>query len=383
MKKKYLLVALIASVLYSCNDSKFMIDGRIACHPNCKIYLDLITPGQQEVIDSTKLDDNGNFTFTVATLDDNPAWYNLRLHQAGEIIPLILKSGDRVNVNSIGNINRNYIVEGSEDSRLMKNISSILSNGAQTLDSIANLYIGAHDAVVKNALHQEYLKRYYAIKKDHIKFIVKNAKSIVSIYALYQRLPNEETLLNRDSDILYYKMIADSTKTRYPNSPYVRSIQRIVTEYNDNLNLANQIQDEFDNPSNYPEIELPDMYGTNIRLSESAGKVILVDFWSATSTQSKLINTKLIEQYEEYSKRGFEVYQVSTDTSKSAWINAIQEQKLPWITVCDFLAESSSPIAAYNIKEIPSNYLIDKEGNIVAKNIYGAELEAKLAEIIK
>ena len=77
------------------------------------------------------------------------------------------------------------------------------------------------------------------------------------------------------------------------------------------------------------------------------------------------------------------VYQVSIDTSKSTWQNAIQEQELPWITVCDFNGEQSSPIAAYNIKEIPSNYLIDQQGNIVDKNLYGYKLDKKLSELLK
>ncbi len=380
MKNRYLLVIFIASLLYSCNDSKFVIKGRIACHPNCKIYLDAITPGEQELIDSTTLDGNGNFKFAVKLHDDNPAIYNLRLHQDGAIIPLILKRGDNVKVNSVGDITRNYIIDGSEESELVKEISSLLSNGAISLDSLANLYVGTMDTLTKNNLRKEYLKKYQTIKKEHIKFVVANVHSIAAIYALYQRLPNDETLFG-NSDILYYKMVADSTKSVYPNSPYVKSLEKVVADYDDNIALMNRIQDEYDNPLNYPEIELPDMYNNKIKLSDSEGKVILVDFWTSASAQSKQINTGLKELYEKYSKDGFEVYQVSIDTSKSLWTNAVQEQKLPWITLCDFQGRYSETTGTYNITEVPSNYLIDKEGNIIAKNIYGEELIKRLSEL--
>ena len=304
------------------------------------------------------------------------------MHQEGEIIPLILKRGDNINVKSIGDISRNYIVEGSEESQLVKNISSTLSDGALSLDSLANLYIKSSDTLAKNTLRKQYLTKYHSIKKEHIKFVIANVHSIAAIYALYQKLPNDETAFG-NSEILYYKMVADSTKSVYPNSPYVKSLEKIVSDYNDNIALINSIQDGFDNPQNYPEIELPDMYGTNVKLSASAGKVILVDFWSASSLQSKQINVELKDLYKKYSEKGFEVFQVSVDTSKPLWVSIIQEQKLPWITLCDFQGEASSPIAAYNIREVPSNYLIDQKGDIVAKNIYGAELAEKLTELIK
>lgn len=382
MKKRYLLVVLIAGIFYSCNDSKFVVKGRIACHPNCKIYLDAITPGKQDLLDSTTLDNKGNFKFKIKSSDENPTIYNLRMYQNGEIIPLILKKGDKVNVNSIGDITRNYIVEGSKESQLIKEISTLLSNGAISLDSLANIYIATVDTLAKNTLRKEYVQKYHTIKRKHIKFIVENVHSIAAIYALHQRLPNDETLFG-NSDILYYKMVADSTKSVYPTSPYVTSLEKTVTEYNNKIELINRIEDGFNNPLDYPEIELPNMYGTKIKLSDSEGKVILIDFWTAESNRSKLINGELKKLYAEYAEKGFEVYQISIDTSKSLWINAIQEQQLPWITLCDFQGKASSPFNAYNVQSVPSNFLIDQNGNIVAKNIYGDELTEKLTELLK
>ncbi|MGN0092197.1 MAG: peroxiredoxin family protein, partial [Alistipes sp.] len=75
--------------------------------------------------------------------------------------------------------------------------------------------------------------------------------------------------------------------------------------------------------------------------------------------------------------------QVSVDTVKSTWINAVQEQRLPWISVCDFRGEASPLLGTYNIKKLPSNYLIDRNGTIIGKDLYSKALEKRLAEILK
>ena len=110
---------------------------------------------------------------------------------------------------------------------------------------------------------------------------------------------------------------------------------------------------------------------------------ILVDFWSAEVGNSNAFNAELREIYEEYESQGFRVYQVSADTSKAAWITAVQEQKLPWISVCDFYGESSPMLRAYNVRKLPSNFLIDRNGNIVAKDLYSSALKKRLSDMLE
>ena len=125
------------------------------------------------------------------------------------------------------------------------------------------------------------------------------------------------------------------------------------------------------------------MYGNERSLSSLDGNVILVDFWSAELGNCNAINADLKEIYELYKPHGFRVYQVSADTSKVTWVTAVQAQRLPWISVCDFYGEMSPMLRAYNVRQLPTNYLIDRNGNIIAKNLYGKALESKLANIFK
>ena len=124
------------------------------------------------------------------------------------------------------------------------------------------------------------------------------------------------------------------------------------------------------------------MYGQPQRLSDLRGKVVLVSFWSSATQGGSILNGELKELYDIYSKRGFEIYHISLDTDRSAWINALSEQKLPWINVCDFKGSASPAVGSYNVTVIPFNYVLDRNGDISGKNLWGNELASKIEELL-
>ena len=101
-------------------------------------------------------------------------------------------------------------------------------------------------------------------------------------------------------------------------------------------------------------------------------------------TDVKSLNADLKEIYKKYEDApvGFEVYQVAVETSKPMWINTVQEQSLPWISVCDLRGEASPALTIYNVRKLPANYLIDRKGDIVAKDLYGTSLEQQLEKLL-
>jgi hypothetical protein len=74
---------------------------------------------------------------------------------------------------------------------------------------------------------------------------------------------------------------------------------------------------------------------------------------------------------------------ISLDDSKKNWLKAVAEDRLPWIQICDLKGSKSEVKELYGIKAIPMNYLLDKEGKIIAKNLRGDDLQKKLREVIK
>lgn len=364
-----------AIVAVSCNTGKIKLDGRLIGCDNTLLLLESAAPAASgRIVDSVRTDEKGYFKVAFKSSDNTPSLYNLNCN--GDRIPLLLAAGDRVTVNSVGSISRNYEVEGSEESKLLKQISFILQDGAYRLDSIANIYGDpAIDDATRSQVLRDYTQEYYRIKREQIRFIVENSKSLAAVYALYQRLPNDETLFNGSTDVVYYRMVADSLEQVYPNSAYLASLRRDI----DAMTLLGAATLE---QTNYPDLKMPDMFGNDIKLSSLAGKVILVDFWSASTGNSNALNAELKNIYEKYADRGFEVYQIGVDASKAVWINAVQEQKLPWISVCDLQGVSSPALGMYNVQSLPANYLIDREGNIVGKNLYGDDLENQLKSLL-
>lgn len=375
-------MTIVIAMFASCDSSIVSIRGKITCNSDEMVYLEMVRPGESIIVDSTHIDEDGEFKLRVKLPEDAPIIYNLRMDDCNEIVPLLLDKGEVLEINSVGHIARNHIINGSEGSELMYEISSILKEGALSLDSLGRAFLEEQNQVLKDSLTRQYVDLYYSIKRRHLNFVVANVNSIAAVYALYQRLPNDEILFMGDSDIVYYRMVADSVRTKYPNSPYLMSLEGLIKEHDNKVRVADLIKEGINDAKSYPEIELPDMYGNIVKMSDSHGKVILLDFWSAEIPACNIINAELKTIYEQYAGDGLEVFQVSADTSKANWVKAVQEQKLPWISLCDFKGQASPAVVVYNIKSIPANFLIDKSGNIVAQNVYGEELKKELKKLL-
>lgn len=379
MNKLPLLLVAAAMLFVGCQSSTVKIDGRFVGTNAKSVYLEQTASFRQQIVDSTALDAEGNFHFEIKEGTKTPSLYNILCN--GERIPLFAAAGDRLVINSAGSLVSNYTVEGSEESALVREFYQSFINAAQQLDQIA---IATADTALseaeRTALVEQYSKLYYETRRAQIAFITRNKESLAAVYAIYQRLPGDRYLYNGTSDVIYYRTVAEALAPRYPESPYLKMLQSDIAQMDASSRLAAEITE-----STFPEIELPDMYGKKIKLSSLQGKVFLLEFWSAALGNSNVQNAELKEVYAKYknAKTPFEIYQVAIDTSKPHWITAVQEQALPWISVSDLRGQATTALGIYNVQKLPSNFLFNKEGEIVARDIRGAELEKKLAELTR
>ncbi|GHU99071.1 hypothetical protein FACS1894159_02520 [Bacteroidia bacterium] len=371
------LALLVVVLLASCGH-RVRVKGCFAGAPEESVRLEIVSPSKKAVIDSTRSDSRGRFAFRVPLSDNQPTIYNIICKQ--QSIPLLLAPGESVRVSSIYGIGMNYTVKGSEGSTKLRDLGLIFFNGLFSLDSLRNLYTSEEFDPRRKTLAQEYTRTYYRIKREHIHFIVKNCSSIAAIYALYQRLPNDNTLIGGDNDMLYYRLVADSVVKRHPDSPYLRALEKEIESSGSHHFSAQNLNDI--KAVGHPEIALPDMYGNMRHLSELDGKVVILLFWSLADSQASMMNAELKELYAEYAHRGLEIYQVCVDAQKAPWIDAVQRQRLRWINVCDLKGIQSPAARVYNVDRIPTCYVIDRGGDIVARNIFGPDLEKKIKELI-
>ncbi len=281
--------------------------------------------------------------------------------------------------------------DGAEDGKTYK-VAIIKQMDHASLDEIAQAVERRLDEIAagfgradlteeeRRETARAYTEEYNRIRREQLRFIVEHKEHLAAVYALSQRLPGDRNLFNGDSDVVYYRTVAEAIEKSYPRSPYLASLNAEIARMDARITLASGIAE-----AGYPDLVMNDMYGREVRLSSLEGKVVLVDFWSAELGNSNVLNAELKQIHARYkdSPKGFEVYQVAVDTNKPLWIAAVQEQRLPWISVSDLLGRTSPALGLYNVRKLPANFLIDSEGTVVARDLYGRTLEQKLDELTR
>jgi peroxiredoxin len=135
--------------------------------------------------------------------------------------------------------------------------------------------------------------------------------------------------------------------------------------------------------SKAPDISLPNGKGDIVKLSSLKGKVVLLDFWASWCGPCRQNNRKMTALYKQYKDKGLEVYAVSIDGNRNAWSNAVQQDKTDWLQVIDVKAERGNELTqTWNLQYIPSTFLIDKEGTIIAAGPQKDELEKWLKKLL-
>ncbi len=379
--KKFFLTALVAMTAFACSTDKATIKGIIEGTSNGNLVLKVLEINNQRVVDTIEIED-GKFDYKLKLKDKTPNFYYLYYNE-NKVASLIILPGDNVKLIA-DTLGKKILTEGSEETKLLTEIES----GAQKLsfrfDSLANVLDSAvikGDEAKKTTLNYELGSLYVKQKQNSIKHLYTNPNSITNIILLYQKFPNNLPIFADVRDVLLFKRVCDSLDKRYPGSAYVARLKEEVS-YREKSDMFNaKILDASE--TGFPDIKLPDVKSKMRSLSELSGKVIILSFWSVSDANQRMLNQDFLQIYDKYSNKGLEIFQVSVDTDKTAWARAVDEQMLPWISVCDGLGSGSAAVTTYNVTKIPALFVIDKSGTIVAKNVFNAELDKLLARIVK
>ncbi len=378
MRPLFFVLAALA-LFCSCSRERVVISGRIdGQQKGITVYLERVLPNSVAVADSASTDREGHFRFRAKT-DGTPTIFNIRVGE--KFITVLPSPGERVELTLPANLTGEYTVTGSAGSERMRELHSIMSKGKYRLDSLKYAFDKA-DQSERNTISAAYAKQYYASKQEQIQFILRDPGSIESVYALYQQLPSDR-LMDNDKNTIYFQTVADSAGKRYPSSPYVKALNATIASRESKGDISAMINEKLTEEStNYPDVEMADIYGTKHKLSDLEGKVIILDFWSSVLPDNAIRNAELKELYTRYAEQGLEIYQVSIDEVKHSWVSAVVSQQLPWISVSDLRGESSPVLARYNIKSLPANVIISRDGTIAARNLSGEQLTNKIKELI-
>lgn len=219
------------------------------------------------------------------------------------------------------------------------------------------------DDIRKKEIEKEFIELYPKTQNDIKEYILENKKVLMSAFIV--------TCFDQEfaKYVSLYESVRDALINDYPNDQYVK-------------NIDERLKKTIFEGSMAPDIVMDSPDGEKLKLSDLRGKVVLIDFWASWCGPCRRENPNVVKLYEKYKDKGFEIFSVSLDKDKSAWIKAIKDDNLKWKNhVSDLKYWSSATAKLYGVSSIPSTVLIDKEGRVIAKNLRGRELEIKMKEI--
>ncbi len=386
MRHLYFIFPLLFFI--SCDRSdKFNITGEIENGSDLIIYLDKLDVGTHSVLDSARIRSSNIFSFSGRISE--PSFYRVRIGD-NNFVTLLVEPGEKIFIEAAAsNLSGTYQVSGSEGSKLLKRLNDRLLSTRKQIDplikEIMALEEGSEMAQEEVRINEELEEIITAQRKFSVAFILDNMESLAAITALYQMIDEENYVLNRFRDIQYLKIIAESLTKKYPDSPHVKALARDAENQERQYELfriASLAEQSGDVVSNYPDISMKGVEGDTIRLHSLPEKYVLVLFGSSLNQSSVEYTRELLPIYKAYHNKGFQIYQVSVERERQEWLRNIEFNELPWIHVAEFEDEDFRAAMLYNVQQIPSSYLINRDVGVVARNLSAPELRSRLARVL-
>lgn len=336
--------AILCACVLSCDDNKTYISGVLKDAPESELVVKLLDVNRFQVLDTLKTGEDGAFSYDLEIKEAQPEFVYL-YYKDRQVASLLLEKGDAVLVetDTLGA----YRVEGSEESLNLQKVENAYNACVRDISKIiTNPFQG--DAALS--------RRYVAYYRDRVQYIMAHPYSLTVVPVFFQKLNDGLPVFAQPTDGLLMRAICDSLKTVYPESKYVKALEKEADRRVSSMEIGERIRNA--QPVGYIDMELPGMDGKKIKLSDVESKVTMVYFWATTAEQKMFNLDALVPLYKEFHHKGFEIYAVSLNVDKAVWGTAMRNQKLPWVNVCDTRGIESPYIGAYGVTDLPMVWFI-------------------------
>ncbi|MFT3738038.1 MAG: TlpA disulfide reductase family protein [Breznakibacter sp.] len=370
---KLLIGALALLTMGACSKSNIEVSGELKGLGNTKAILNKISGGMPVALDTVEAKD-GKFLFELPKTDAQL----LLVFFEGNQEPVVFFGGDddiRIS-GDMANLSK-VDVKGSANTALFKKFNDEIP-GLERSKTIREEYVKAQmsgDNAAMEQLRTEFDNLMGEQRAYFEKFVENNTTNPVGAFMA----------LNMASayDAEKLKEMTSKFEASLKDHPYVKDLKDMISQMEqmekamaDRAKAVENIQ--VGKPA--PDFTLASIDGKSVSLSSLKGKYVLVDFWASWCQPCRQEMPNVVKLYDKYKSKGFEVLGVSTDHEEPKWKEAVAQDKLSWIQVRDSVGEVAN---VYGIEVIPTTFLLDKEGVIIARDLRGEELAKKLAEILK
>lgn len=378
--KKILLLLSVTALMISCNktgENEYIITGTVAGADGKNVILekqDEETMGKMIPVDTVKIE-NGKFVIKGTATE--PSIHTIKIDSKLGMVDLILEAGEikiEVDKDTLAKSKVNGTYNNDELTKFKVELQEVQREVQKKAMAFQKVNMDkmtkaqqTKDTAVINQMMKEYKVIQDPLSNKYTSYAENNPKSFLTV------LITENLFNTQDVDFAKIKKIYNSLTSELKNTKQGKSIKEKLDNY-DAVEVG-KIAPDFSAPS-------PD--GKVISLKEAKGKVTIIDFWASWCAPCRQENPNVVALYNEFHSKGLNIIGVSLDQegAAEAWKNAIAADKLTWFHISN-LKHWQDPIAKkYNVRSIPATFILDSSGKIVAKDLRGEELKAKVKELL-
>lgn len=391
IKKLSVILPLAVLVFTGCEDGKktggnAVVKGKLTNSAGDTLYLVNVSQRDFIYVDSCITETDGSFEFR-PTLEYK-GFYNIEIgRSASQFATIILEPKDSVTFNGDAqDLGYTWTATGSEDTEHFLDFNLYFTQYdlkrrpyVNRLDSLQRTFqiqlSMMQDSVAREKLEREVIEPTFNATQEILNGIADSATAWLRNFidahpASFANIPALR-LLDPYDNFEYWEKTINSLEKDYKTAPNVILLRDLVEERRPHC-LGQVV----------PEIALNDVNGKPMKLSETRGNIVLIDFWASWCAPCRAELPNVVANYKKYHDKGFEVFSVSLDENKTAWTDAIAKDGLTWKWhVSDLMKWQSPVVPLYEFQSIPFTVLIDREGRLIGKNLRGEELGAQLEEI--
>jgi len=330
-----------------------------------------LSNGGSVKLDSAQLASDGSFSLK-STEKEGGSFYSLTVADRQRLV-LLVEGGETFNIladgftkDAQGNAGKAQIT-GSKNMDYYAKIDQLMQGFANKVTVWNEEYAKAEekkDAKKILEIQQAYAKADQDRLSEIRKLIPEMGTSLVALFTA-------NNFLNPEMDLPILKKLASDFEVVKPTPTiaqgFIGQVKRMA-----GLSVGEEA----------PDFTLSDPDGKPTTLSSLRGKFVLIDFWASWCGPCRQENPNVVRMYDKYKDKGFSIYGVSLDKDMTPWKAAIKKDNLTWLHGSDLKYWNSVVAQTYGVKAIPATFLLDKDGKIIAKNLRGPALEAKIAELL-